>query len=134
MRPRATLRIAVTTSEAAFDLWMNALAPDCTAAKRAASLSSRVRKISFASGRISRMAAAASAPEPEVEQHHVGPKLGSCRDAFRHSPGRADHFHVVLVVDQRGQALSDDRVVLNDHDPDRVLISGLSITFAFWKA
>src|SRR5579872_6631772 len=62
--PRATSRIAATTSAAARDLWMKALAPDWTAAKRAASESSRVKKIIFASGRSERTAAAASGAVP----------------------------------------------------------------------
>jgi len=62
--PLATSRIAETTSAAARDLWTNALAPDWTAANRAASVSSRVRKIIFVAGRMPRIAAAASGPVP----------------------------------------------------------------------
>ena len=56
--------MAATTSAAARDLWRKALAPDCTAANRAASVSSRVRKIILAPGRMLRIAAAASGPVP----------------------------------------------------------------------
>jgi hypothetical protein len=102
---------------------MNALAPDCTAAKRAASLSSRVRKISLASGRISRIAAAASAPavrQPEIQQHHVRSELSRRRHALGHGSGLTDDLHVALVIDERGQPLCDDEVILHDEDADRI--------------
>ena len=61
---RATSRIADTTSAAALDLCRKALAPDCTAANLATSVSSRVRKIILVAGRTARIAAAASGPLP----------------------------------------------------------------------
>src|SRR5256712_10109431 len=76
--PRATARIASTTSAAARDLWMNALAPASTAAMRAASLSSRERKMSFASGKVARICAAASAPVPSGKRKSISKTSGFC--------------------------------------------------------
>src|SRR5439155_1020309 len=58
------------------DLWMNALAPASRAANRAASLSSRVRKMSFASGRSWRIPVAASAPVPSVSRKSIRTRSG----------------------------------------------------------
>src|SRR5438309_4844742 len=74
--PSATVRIASTTSWAARDLWMKALAPASSAAKRAASLSSRVRKMSLVSGRSWRIPVAASAPVPSVSLKSIKTRSG----------------------------------------------------------
>src|SRR6266550_422587 len=74
--PSATVRIASTTSCAARDLWMKALAPASRAAIRAASLSSRVRKISLVSGRTWRIPVAASAPVPSVSRKSIKTRSG----------------------------------------------------------
>jgi hypothetical protein len=122
--PRATSRIAATTSAAARDLWRNALAPDCTAANLAPSVSSRVRKIILAAGRMLRIADAASGPDPSGRRKSSRTTSGlSSAAAGRHSatlPTLPDHLHVGLAVDQRGEALRDDAVVFDDQDASRL--------------
>src|ERR1700694_413192 len=130
--PRATSRIAATTSEAARDLWMKALAPDWTAANLADSVSSRVRKIILAAGRMLRIPGAAARPasvgQREVQEHDFGIQCGRRLRALGDRADAAHHGHVVLAVDQRGQTLRDDAVVLDDQDASRLRVAIASRT------
>ncbi len=58
--------------------------------------------------------------QAEIQQHDVGLQLGCSRCTFGYRARLADDLHIRLVVDQGGQTLRDDPVVLDDEDANRV--------------
>src|SRR5258708_15577683 len=56
---------------------------------------------------------------PDVHEHHVGPELRGEPDSLLPVPGRADHRHVVLGLEQGGEAHPHDGLVVDDQQPQR---------------
>ena len=61
--------------------------------------------------------------QPEVQEHDFGVQLGGGLHAVGDRADVADHLHVGLVVDQRGQAFRHDTVVFDDQHPGRFVVS-----------
>ena len=59
--------------------------------------------------------------EAEVQEHDVGQQLRSHRGRLRHRAHVADHGHVLLIVEERRQAVGHDLMVLDDEDADGLI-------------
>ena len=55
---------------------------------------------------------------PDVHQHHVGLQLVAHRDRLEAVAGDTDDLHPVLRVDDRPDALAEELLVVDQHDPD----------------
>src|SRR3989475_352354 len=70
----------------------------------------------------SRCVRAGPVGQPEVDQDEVRLELRGACDRVRHGARMPNDRHVLLVVDQRGQAFGDHLVVFHDEDPRRVAL------------
>src|SRR3989454_432714 len=70
----------------------------------------------------SRCVRAGPVGQPEVDQDEVRLELRGACDRVRHGARMPNDRHVLLVVDERGQAFGDHLVVFHDEDPRRVAL------------
>ena len=120
--PRATTRIASTSSGGRTSLSRKPLAPARSAAKTYSSTSWVVRMMI--------RAAAAGGDDPpsrldpvddrhaDVHQHDVGPSALDQRDRLGAVGGLADDLDVVAGVEDHAEAAAHERLVVGDQDAD----------------
>jgi len=55
----------------------------------------------------------------EIHEHDIGPRLGTDGHRLPDAAGRADHAHLRVLGEQRGQSLSHQSMVVDHQHRDR---------------